>query len=210
MPSRRDSLSASYAPIRIALPWQHRLQALQTYEYGLSRRRLKSTRAIGSPYGTAVPSVVIAQSRDALLAGRLALALHLALALGLALALHLALALGLALTLRSALALGLALTLRGALAFGLRGALAFTLRGALALGLCLAFAVTLRLTLAFALGLGKRTGRTDAESGAEGGDGCDELEGLATAQSGLLGDRPFFFGHQGSLVEEIFNSATQP
>src|SRR5206468_7363883 len=62
MPSRRDSLSASYAPIRIALPWQHRLQALQTYEYGLSRRRLKSTRAIGSPYGTAVPSVVTAQS----------------------------------------------------------------------------------------------------------------------------------------------------
>jgi hypothetical protein len=49
MPSRRDSLSASYAPIRIALPWQHRLQALQTYENALSRRRLKSTRAIGSP-----------------------------------------------------------------------------------------------------------------------------------------------------------------
>src|SRR6267143_864920 len=55
MPSRRDSLSASYAPIRIALPWQHRLQALQTYENGLSRRRLKSTRAIGSPYGTGAP-----------------------------------------------------------------------------------------------------------------------------------------------------------
>jgi hypothetical protein len=33
----------------MALPWQHRLQALQTYEYGLSRRRLKSTRAIASP-----------------------------------------------------------------------------------------------------------------------------------------------------------------
>src|SRR3989442_15012813 len=55
MPSRRDSRSASYGPTRIALPWQHRLQALQPYEYGLSRRRLKSTRAIGSPYGTAVP-----------------------------------------------------------------------------------------------------------------------------------------------------------
>jgi hypothetical protein len=32
IPSRRDSRSASYAPIRTALPWQHRLQALQTYE----------------------------------------------------------------------------------------------------------------------------------------------------------------------------------
>src|SRR4029450_8827137 len=113
MPSRRDSLSASYAPIRIALPWQHRLQALQTYEYGLSRRRLKSTRVIGSPYGTAVPSVVTAQSRDALLAGRLALALRLALQLALAF------------TLRGAFAF----SLRGAFAFSLRGALAFTLRG---------------------------------------------------------------------------------
>src|SRR6266446_1182500 len=55
MPSRRDSRSASYGPTRIALPWQHRLQALQTYENGLSRRRLKSTRAIGSPYGTGAP-----------------------------------------------------------------------------------------------------------------------------------------------------------
>jgi hypothetical protein len=48
-PSRRDSRSASYGPTRMALPWQHRLQALQTYENGLSRRRLKSTRAIASP-----------------------------------------------------------------------------------------------------------------------------------------------------------------
>src|SRR5262245_40769620 len=198
MPSRRDSLSASYAPIRIALPWQHRLQALQTYEYGLSRRRLKSTRAIGSPYGTAVPSVVTAQRRDALLAGRLALAL--------AFTLHVALAF----TLRSPFAF----TLRGALALTLRGALALTLRGTLALTLRItlgiALRLTLRLTLAFALGLRERTGRANAESGAESGDGCDELEGLATAQFGLLGDRPFFFGHQGSFVEEIFDSATQP
>src|SRR5262245_54671659 len=194
MPSRRDSLSASYAPIRIALPWQHRLQALQTYEYGLSRRRLKSTRAIGSPYGTAVPSVVTAQRRDALLAGRLALAL--------AFTLHVALAF----TLRSAFAF----TLRGALALTLRGALALTLRGTLALTLRITLGIALRLTLAFALGLRERTGRANAESGAESGDGCDELEGLATAQFGLLGDRPFFFGHQGSFVEEIFDSATQP
>src|SRR3989442_12435029 len=55
MPSRRDSRSASYGPTRIALPWQHRLQAVQTYENGLSGRRLKSTRAIGSPYGTGAP-----------------------------------------------------------------------------------------------------------------------------------------------------------
>ena len=48
-PSRRDSRSASYGPTLMALPWQHRLQALQTYENGLSRRRLKSTRAIASP-----------------------------------------------------------------------------------------------------------------------------------------------------------------
>src|SRR5262249_12880807 len=202
MPSRRDSLSASYAPIRIALPWQHRLQALQTYENGLSRRRLKSTRAIGSPEGTAVPSGVTDQSLDALLAGRLTFALHLALALALAF------------TLRGALAF----TLRGALAFALRsalpltlcGALAFTLRGAFTLGLCLAFAFTLRLALAFALGLGNRIGRTDAEGGAEGGDGRCELERFAAAQSGLLGDRPLFFRHQGSFVKEIFDSATQP
>jgi len=49
MPGRRDSRSASYGPTRIALPWQHRLQALQTYENGLSRRKLKLTRAMASP-----------------------------------------------------------------------------------------------------------------------------------------------------------------
>jgi hypothetical protein len=49
MPSRRDSRSASYGPTRIALLWQHRLQALQVYEYGLSRRRLNSTLAMASP-----------------------------------------------------------------------------------------------------------------------------------------------------------------
>src|SRR4029453_10388600 len=103
----------------------------------------------------------------------------------------------LALTLRLALALalhlGLALTLRGALAFAFRSALPLGLRGALALP----------------LSLGKRIGRTDAEGGAEGGDGRDELERLAAAQSGLLGDRPFFFRHQGSFFAEVFDFATQ-
>src|SRR5215813_3500228 len=51
MPRRRDSRSVSYGPTRMALLWQHRLQALHTYENGLSRRRLKSTWARGSPYG---------------------------------------------------------------------------------------------------------------------------------------------------------------
>src|SRR4030095_12872547 len=118
--------------------------------------------------------------------------------------LALALGVGLAFTLRVALAL----TLRGALAFAFRGALPLGLRGAVPLGLRGALAFSFRLALAFlfafALGLGKRIGRTDAERGAEGGDGRDELERLATAQSGLLGDRPLFVRHQGSFVEEVF------
>src|SRR5215510_11018301 len=52
MPRRRDSRSASYGPTRMALLWQHRLQALHTYENGLSRRRLKSTSARRSRYVT--------------------------------------------------------------------------------------------------------------------------------------------------------------
>src|SRR4030095_4926913 len=119
----------------------------------------------------------------------------------------------LALTLRLALALalhlGLALTLRGALAFAFRSALPLRLRGALALPLGGALALSLRLALAFlfafTLSLGKRIGRTDAEGGAEGGDGRDEPERLAAAQSGLLGDRPFFFRHQGSFFAEVFD-----
>src|SRR4026207_1058509 len=57
MPSRRDSRNPSYGPTRIALLWQHRLQALQTYENGLSRRRLEATPALASPEGTAAPPV---------------------------------------------------------------------------------------------------------------------------------------------------------
>jgi hypothetical protein len=49
MPRRRDSRRLSYGPTRMALWWQHRLQALHKYENGLSRRRLKSTLAIASP-----------------------------------------------------------------------------------------------------------------------------------------------------------------
>src|SRR4030095_155135 len=144
-----------------------------------------------------------------LLAGPLALTLRLALALALHLGLALTLRGALALAFRSALPLGLrralALTLGGALSLGLRGALALTLGGALALSLRLALA----FLFAFTLSLGKRIGRTDAEGGAEGGDGRDELERLAAAQSGLLGDRPFFFRHQGSFFAEVFDFATQ-
>jgi hypothetical protein len=49
MPRRRDNRRLSYGPTRMALWWQQRLQALHTYENGLSRRRLKSTLAIASP-----------------------------------------------------------------------------------------------------------------------------------------------------------------
>jgi hypothetical protein len=132
------------------------------------------------------------QSSAALLAGRLAVAF--------AVALGVALRGALGVTLRGALGVAL----RSALGVALRGALAITLRVALAITLRVALAITLRVALGIAFGLGKRIGRTDAEGGAEGGDGRDELERLAAAQSGLLGDRPFVVRHQGSFVEEVF------
>jgi hypothetical protein len=131
---------------------------------------------------------VTAQSSAALLAGRLALALTIALRVALALALRVA----------------LALTLRGALAFALCGAFPLALRGALTITLRGALAIALRIALTFALGLGKRVGWADAEGGAEGGDGRNELECLAAAQSGLLGVDPLSSGIKAPSLKRYF------